>query len=113
VLFRSVEDMSHADSFQIFNVADGLPVADNNAGTDLVTIDSHLPAVMVVAGGSESGHYSVFLGSGMNNGIDQFVSGSFARYTRGFQAQVPIGRSRISFRGSSCSENSSLATSVF
>ena len=31
----------------------------------------------------------MFLGSGMNNGIDQFVSGSFARYTRGFQAQVP------------------------
>lgn len=76
VFLGRVQDVRDPDLLQVREVLDRLSVRQADTRKNLVTINLHGLAFLPIGGAVESRHHTMLSGSGVDDGVDQFVAGA-------------------------------------
>ena len=86
VALGRVQDVSDPNPAQIVHVLDGVTVAKDDPGVNLIAVNSYGPALGPVRGGDHSGHHAVLSCPRVDYGVDQVVSSPLPGHGGRFQA---------------------------
>jgi len=79
VLRRRVQHVAHPNVLQVGDVADRLPVADDDPVENLITIHPERTPLVKICRRFETRHGPVLPGARVHDGVDQLVARSLAR----------------------------------